>query len=107
MSSSASCERARRRPWRFLLGAKVTLVLGVLVLANLAVGLGGLHAVAVTNRQADLLYGQSLHQVWDLTVLGDALDQAYQDAVRLIPTNSAPKLAESSVRMKHRPGGDS
>jgi methyl-accepting chemotaxis protein len=77
-----------------LLGAKVALVLGVLLLANLAVGLGGLHAVAVTNRQADLLYGQSLQQVRDLTGLGDALDQTYQHALRLIPTNAAPKLVE-------------
>ena len=77
-----------------MLGGKVALVLGVLVLANLAVGLGGLRAVAVTNRQANLLYGQSLQRVRDLTVLGDALDQSYQDALRLIPTNSAARLAE-------------
>ncbi len=77
-----------------MLAAKVALVLGVLVLANLLVGLGGLRAVAVTNRQADLLYDQSLQRVRDLTRLGDAMDQAYQDALRLIPTNSAAKLAE-------------
>jgi hypothetical protein len=77
-----------------VLAAKVALVLGMLALANLAVGLGGLRAVAVTNRQADLLYGQSLQQVRDLTRLGDALDQSYQDALRLIPTNSPAKLAE-------------
>jgi diguanylate cyclase (GGDEF)-like protein len=94
MSSPASVDRSRRQRWRFLLGAKVALVLGVLVLTNLAVGLGGLRAVAVTNRQADLLYGQSLQQVRDLTVLSDALDQSYQDALRLIPTNSAAELAE-------------
>ena len=77
-----------------MLGGKVALVLGVLVLANLAVGLGGLRAVAVTNHQANLLYGQSLQRVRDLTVLGDALDQSYQDALLLIPTNSAARLAE-------------
>jgi diguanylate cyclase (GGDEF)-like protein len=94
MTSRAGVEGSRRGPWRFLLAAKVALVLGVLVAANLAVGLGGLHAVAVTNQQADVLYGQSLQRVRDLTALGDALDQSYQEALRLIPTNTTPKQIE-------------
>jgi hypothetical protein len=51
MTRRAGVEGSRRGPWRFLLAAKVALALGVLVAANLAVGLGGLHAVAVTNQQ--------------------------------------------------------
>jgi len=94
MSSLANVEGSRRHRWRFTLGVKVALVLGLLVVTNLAVGLAGLRAVAVTDRQADLLYAQSLKQVRDLTELGDALDQTYQHALRLIPTNAAPKLVE-------------
>jgi methyl-accepting chemotaxis protein len=94
MSSPASVEASRRRQWRFLLVAKVAMVIGLLLLANLAVGWGGLRAVAVTNRQADELYNQYLQQVRHQSDLSRALDQAYQDALQLIPTNSGPKQVE-------------
>jgi diguanylate cyclase (GGDEF)-like protein len=99
MSSPAPSQDARRSRWRFSLSAKVALVLGVLVVANVAVAWGGLRAVAITNRQADELSSQYLQQARSQSDLGRAVDEAYQDALRLIPTNSAAKQAEIGRRL--------
>jgi len=82
-----------------LLAAKVALVLGVLVLANLAVAWGGVRAVAVTDQQADKLYSEHLLEVRDQSDLSQALDQAYQDTLRLIPTNLKARQVELERRL--------
>jgi diguanylate cyclase (GGDEF)-like protein len=98
MSGRIGPKDSGQRRWRFRLAAKVAVVVGLLVLANLAVGWGGLRAVAVTDRQADKLYDDSLQQVRDQGNLSRALDQAYQDTLRLIPTN----VKASQVEIEHR-----
>jgi diguanylate cyclase (GGDEF)-like protein len=91
-------EGSRRRRWRFLLVAKVAVVVGLLLLANLAVGWGGVRAVAVTDEQADRLYAESLQQVRHQSELSRALDQVYQDTLRLVSTN----LKARQVELEHR-----